>query len=60
VNRQAAGRGETAPAGLNPLQLAVWQRLEAARTASPALPPLDSDYLAGEAYYERLARLNGD
>lgn len=55
MNRQAA-----TPAGLNPLQLAVWQRLEAARIAQAGHAPLDPDYLAGEAYFERLRRLNGE
>ena len=58
MNRQAARRGETVPAGLNSVQFAVWQRMEAARTAPAALPPLDPDYVAGEAYYQRLNRLN--
>jgi hypothetical protein len=49
-----------APAGLNAAQLAVWQRVNAPRTAPAVLPPLDPDYLAGEAYYRRLNRLNGD
>lgn len=50
----------TAPAGLNPAQHRAWQRLQAARTAPAALPPLDAAYLADEARYERLARLNGE
>jgi hypothetical protein len=57
---EAAPRAGATPAGLNPAQLEVWDRLEAARIALAERAPLDPDYLAGEAYYERLNRLNGD
>lgn len=56
----AAPSPGAAPAGLNAAQFAVWQRVNAPRTAHAALPPLDPDYLAGEAYFERLRRLNGE
>lgn len=49
-----------APAGLNEAQLAVWQRLEAARAAIAALPPLDADWLRMERRAEQHARLDGD
>ena len=49
-----------APAGLTPAQHRAWERCEAARAAMAQLPPLDPDVLAGEAYYVRLARRNGD
>lgn len=49
-----------APAGLTPAQTRVCERLQAARAAMAQLPPLDPAYLADEARYERLARLNGE
>lgn len=43
-----------APAGLNAAQLGAWRRVVAARAVLAELEPLDADYLAGEAYFERL------
>lgn len=50
----ASGRVGAAPAGLSPAQVEAWERLQAARAAMAARAPLDGEYLAAEAYYERL------
>ena len=49
-----------APAGTSPTQLEAWQRLQAARAAMAALPPLDPAYIAGERAWETWRRRNGD
>lgn len=56
----AHARAGAAPAGLNPAQLKVWARLEAARFALALLPPLDPDVLDADRRAEQAARLNGN
>lgn len=55
----ASGRVGAAPAGLNPAQLAAFERLQAARAARTT-QPLDLDYLADEAAWERNRRWSGE
>lgn len=56
----ALHRVGAAPAGLNPAQTRVWERLQAVRAAAAQFPPLDPAYLAGERSWEQWRRRIGE